>query len=353
MKKTDITKNRLFNQRLTHQKFKTIDDAVNSLGAIQAQEYQGGLWSIGMRVENATELDVEKAVEDKLLIRTWPMRGTLHLVPAKDVKWMLKHLTPRITERLKNVHKKNGVDEKVLLKAKNLFAKALEGGKQFTRTEMYQVLNKNGIATKNMRGVLILSELAMEGLLCFGVHKGNQQTFTLLDEWITDSNEYEREEGLSILANRFFTSHGPATINDFAWWSGITIEDAIIALSGTKLPSEIIEGQTYVMPTTKEVKDVQSSHLLQAYDEYTIAYRNNTGLIIKSEYLKNYSIENGFTSSFIVNGEILGTWKKTIKTDNVVVHTKPFTKLDDTQAKLVKDSAEELGRFLNLPVVFI
>jgi len=355
MNKSDISKFRLKNHHLIGIRYKTVEEAVTALGAVQAQEYEGGLSTIALRVKDCTYADIEKAIEEKKILRTWPMRGTLHFVPAKDAKWMLKHLTPRIIQRTASIFRKNDLNEAIFARSAEILKKALYGGKLLTRSEMYLSLVNKGVATKGMRGVLILGQLAMEGLICFGNKKGKQQTFTLLDDWITDSNDYSKEEGLSLLAKRFFTSHGPSTVKDFAWWTGTTLEDATLALDSIKkdYEEEIIEGKSYYFVKPKATKEEESAHLLQGYDEYTIAYRDNSGVIIDAEYLKKFDEPNIFISMFIINGKIAGTWKKTINPHNVIIHTRPFYKLSEREIVLLKAAADEYGRFLGLPVVFI
>ena len=261
----------------------------------------------------------------------------------------------RVIQRSQSIYKKNGLSEAVFTRSANILAKALEGGKQLTRSEIYNILVSKGVATKGVRGVLILGELAMEGLICFGLKKGKQQTFTLLDEWVTEFNDYEKDEALSILAKRFFTSHGPASLNDFVWWSGILVEDAKKALDSIKseLVEETIDGKVYYMPKTKKIKEAESAHLLQAYDEFTIAYRNNPEIIIDPKYVTQFAVANGFTWPFVINGKIAGTWKKTIKPDKVVVHTKPFEKLSDSDRSLLVNAAQDYAKFVGLELIFI
>src|SRR6478609_2868281 len=187
MTKEDIAQLRLYNQGITKPLFKKPEDVVKWLGAVQAQDYLGALWAVGLRMPKATEALIEKSLSNKSIIRTWPMRGTLHFVPSEDVRWMLKLLTPRIIAKCATLYRQSELDSATFKKSKKLFVKALEGGKKLERKEMYEVLERGGISTEGLRGLHILGNLAQNGLICFGNRIGKQQTFVLLDEWIPSS----------------------------------------------------------------------------------------------------------------------------------------------------------------------
>src|SRR4051794_38506270 len=156
---------RLHNQQIARHAFDDCDEVVKWFGAMQAQDYLNSLWAIGLRLKNATESDIEKAVADKTVVRTWPMRRTLHFVSALDVRWLLKLLTPRIIARSATLYRQLELDEKLFSKCKKLFVKALEGGRLVARNELYDILEKAKISTDAQRGLHILCHLAQEGLI--------------------------------------------------------------------------------------------------------------------------------------------------------------------------------------------
>ena len=218
---SDIAQRRLGNQSIAPAASLTPGEVVKRLGAVQAQDYLGALWALGLRMQRAVEADIEQAIANREIIRTWPMRGTLHFVAAEDVRWMLALLTPRILARAARRHQQLALDEATFARSETLFTNALENGRSLTRNQMMDVLEQAGISTKGQRGYHILGWAAQNGLICFGPRQGKQHTFVLLDEWLPSGKSLSREEALAELAHRYFTGHGPATIQDFIWWSGL------------------------------------------------------------------------------------------------------------------------------------
>lgn len=230
----NIPDQRLYNQCISNHRFKKLEEVVQWLGAVQAQDYLGSLWAIGLRLKNARETHIEKAIADKKIVRSWPMRGTLHFVAAEDLRWMLKLLTPRVIQRSAGLYKELQLDNRVFGKSRKTVTTALRDGKQFTRSEIYAVMERSGISTHDQRGLHILGHLAQEGLICFGPRNGKQQTFVLLDEWIPPAKMPDREQAIEKLTRSYFNSHGPATVKDFAWWSGLAFTDAKNGIEGIK-----------------------------------------------------------------------------------------------------------------------
>ena len=351
---------RLRNQRLAASTFDNPADVVAWLGAVQAQDYLGALWGIGLRTANAmTEESIERAIAERAIVRTWPMRGTLHFVAAADVRWMLDLLTPRIVEgRARWLYQQIGLDEEVFARSKELFTGALQGGRQMRRTAMYELLEAANISTAGGRGLHILSGLAQDGTLCFGAREGKQQTFALLDEWAPRARKMARDEALAELARRYFTSHGPATLQDFAWWSGLKMADAKAGLemSGHHLMREVIEGRTYwlssSMPAEKDAPGASpAGYLLPSFDEYTVAYKDRSA-VLDPLYTKVVNTGNGiFAPAIVVDGLLVGTWKRAFKKDAVVITPTPFTSLDEAGRRALAEAANRYGEFLNARVV--
>jgi hypothetical protein len=221
MKNSDILKQRLLNQHISGDMFEKPEDMVRTMTAVQAQNFLGSLWGIGFRVRNVRESDIEQAIADKKIIRTWLLRGTLHFVSTEDIRWILDLIAPRIIASNANILKRKlNLDNRVFERSKEVIVQALEGGHQLLRNELYNILKFANIPTSDMRGLHILHRLALEGIICFGPRKGRQHTFVLLDEWIPKTKRMDHNESLGELVLRYFTSHGPATIQDFRWWSG-------------------------------------------------------------------------------------------------------------------------------------
>jgi hypothetical protein len=202
---------RLATQQIASPSCTTPAAVVAHLTAMQAQDYRGALWSIGLRLPDATSQQIERAIADRQIVRTWPMRGTLHFVAADDVRWMLRLLTPRIIKGGAGRRRQIGLDDAAFARSRKLFAKALRDGNTLTRDEMHGVLERAKIATAAQRGYHILARLSMDGILCFAEPRGKQHTFALLDEWIPTSRILDRDESLAELARNRRRAHRLST----------------------------------------------------------------------------------------------------------------------------------------------
>ena len=351
-----IAGQRLINQRIARTSFESPADVVRWLGAVQAQDFLGALWAVGLRMRSAIEDDVEKALADRTIVRTWPMRGTLHFVAAADVRWMLELLTPRVVAAsTRRLQQELELDDAVLARSRKVCVKALQGGRQLSRKAMYEALEAAGIAATGQRGLHILWRLAQEGLLCFGARAGKQQTFVLLDEWIPDARRLDRDEALAELARRYFISHGPATVQDFTWWSGLAATDALAGLESVKsdLVYEVIDGQTYwlspSMPTAGDASP--AAYLLPAYDEYTVAYKDRSAVLDPKDARRADSGSGIFHPIMVLDGKVVGTWKRALQRGSAAITLRPFTVLKKTEKKAFSEATRQYGAFLGLPVV--
>jgi hypothetical protein len=317
---------------------------------VQAQDYPAALWAVGLRTRGAVEGDVERAVAERAVVRTWPMRGTLHFVAAADVRWMLELLTPRVLARSAGRYRQLELDAAAFSRARKAFSRALEGGKQLTRAAMYRALESAGVSPAGQRGIHVLSHLSQEGLLCFGAREGKQQTFALLEEWVPRARKLERDEALAELARRYFTSHGPATLKDFVWWSGLTVADARAGreAAGAHLAAETAGGETYwLSPSSPAATGAAPAvHLLPVYDEYTVAYRDRSAVLVP-EYAERREAGNGiFSPSIVARGQVVGVWKRVLKRGSVVVTPIPFRPLSKAERGGLAAAAERYGAFL-------
>jgi hypothetical protein len=355
MKSSDIGRLRLVNQQIVGSKFKTPDEIVRWMGAMQAQDYLGGLWAVGLRLPHPTEADIEQAIVERKIIRTWPMRGTLHFVAAEDARWMLTLMTPRIVAGAKKRREQLDIDDVLLGQSEEVFARVLQGGTQLTRKQMMAVLEQAGISTANQRGYHLLWYAAQKGLICFGPRKGKEHTFVLLDEWVLQSKRMEREEALAEIAKRYFISHGPAQIMDFVWWTGLTVADAKAAIEMSKLHlvSKIVDGKIYWMsptlPTSKH--EAETVSFLPPFDEYLLGYRDRSAVLNLEHAQKVVPGANGmFMPTIVVNEQVVGIWKRVIKKDKVIITPSFFEKVAGEEKHILSQAAQRYGEFLGLPV---
>ncbi|MEO7758489.1 MAG: winged helix DNA-binding domain-containing protein, partial [Dokdonella sp.] len=283
----DIAHQRLHNQLIEKSPHAMAAEVVGSMVAMQAQDYLGALWAIGLRTRAATERGVEQAVAERRIVRTWPLRGTLHFVAAEDVRWLLELATPRVIEHnRRRLRDEYGVDDKLVARARRVCEKVLSGGRHLTRDQLYAAFDSSRIPTDGQRGLHLLWWLAQQGLVCFGAREGKQQTFVLLDEWLPASRRLSRDAALAELARRYFTRRGPATLQDFTWWSGLAPADASAALEAV---TSGLECETFArhrfwfapQASGKTRARVPRIHLLPAYDEYAVAYCDRSAVLCR------------------------------------------------------------------------
>jgi len=354
MTPAELLRRRLENQALVRTAFRSPEEVVAWFGAVQAQDYLASLWALGLRTREATEAIVEAAETRRAIVRTWPMRGTLHFVAAADVRWMTQLLAPRVLARnAARLEREVNVDAAVIARCREIVGRALAGGKRLERAALYAALEARRIRTGGSRGLHILGWLAMEGTICVAGRNARQHTFALLDEWIPATPPLDREAALAELAARYFTSHGPATLQDFTWWAGISAKDAQAAIAGAgpRLVHEVLDQRAYFSgartrkrfhgPAAPRVK------LLPGFDEYTVAYQDRS-LLLRDATSVNAM---GLLSPVVVaDGYVIGYWKRTLARDAVQVAAKLLRPLTLAENEALYESARALGRFLGVPV---
>ena len=356
MKNFDITRLRLFNQRLSTTTFNNSGDVVGWLGAVQAQDYAGAKWALGQRIKNTTDADIEQAFNEGAILRTHVMRPTWHFVKPEDIRWMLALTAPRVNAISAHYYRRLELDKAIFKHSNAVLTKALQGGKQLTRAELTAVFQKNGIASGDLlRFTYLIVRAEQDGIVCSGARRGKQFTYALLDERAPHTRTLERDEALAELARRYFVSHGPATLQDFVWWSGLTMTDARKGLDSirSELIHEVENGQTYWFADSTLTRiPSPMAHLLPDYDEYTVGYTERSAIFDVSHTNKLDS-RGSFLAQYtiVLDGRIAGTWKRIIKKSEVVIELAPFGTLTKTENRIIADAAERYGKFLGLSVL--
>ncbi|HYO50841.1 MAG TPA: winged helix DNA-binding domain-containing protein [Chloroflexia bacterium] len=357
MTNPNIAHRRLHNQHIASAVFEEPTDVVEWLGAVQSQDYAGARWAVGQRLRGSKSTDaaIERAFDEGTILRTHLMRPTWHFVTRTDIRWMLALTAPRVNAGNAYYYRQLDLDEATLARTNALLAKALQGGKHLTRTELAAALEQGGIATKGpLRFGYIMMRAELDGIVCSGPRRGKQFTYALLDERAPQARSLERDKALATLVGRYFTSHGPATVQDFVWWSGLTAADARagLAMLASQITHEVVGSKTYwFAPSTPPAKNTSPTvHLLPNYDEYHIGYKDHSPVFDAANEAKLNARNNVFSHLIAIDGLIIGTWKRTLKKDAVIIERSIFAPLHEAEACAFAVAAERYGRFVGLPV---
>lgn len=351
----DTARLRLNAQGIAHPAQATPQAIVAHLGAVQAQDYQGALWSIALRITGATRSDVERAIAEQTIIRTWPMRGTLHFVPAVDARWMLELLTPRIMKGAEGRHRQLELDDPTFRRSRSLISKALTREAVLTRSALFAALETGKVSTAGQRGIHILQRLCMERMLCHGPHSEKQPTFVLFDQWVPNSRTLDREDALRTIAERFFVSHGPATMRDFIGWTGLTVADAKrgLHLAQPVLERTVVDETEMWMSNALQLpsSDKQRAHLLPGFDEFMLGYKDRSAALPPRYSARIVPGGNGmFLSTLVLDGQVCGTWRRTTRAKSVEIEALPFGRLKAAEKKEFVAPVERYANFLGAPV---
>ncbi|HSW96378.1 MAG TPA: winged helix DNA-binding domain-containing protein [Candidatus Saccharimonadales bacterium] len=352
MKTIDIPYQRLHNQNISNSPFTNPVDIVGWMGAVQSQDYSGAKWAIGLRSKNITDDDVEQAVNAGEILRTHVMRPTWHFVLPEDIRWMLELTAPRVHALSGYYYRKLGLTEEIFKKSNNTIVKALIGGKQLTRSELVAVLKGAKLPTEGLSHLFLIGYAELERVICNGPRKEKQFTYMLLDERVPHTKARKRDEALAELAKRYFTSHGPATLKDYVWWSGLSITDVKTGFEAVKkyFIHEIIDDKTYWFSPDTVVTKEKQAYLLPNYDEYIVGYTDRSAIFDPSHISKLDARANPlFQNTIVINGKIIGTWKRDIKKNKILMNTTLFRKTTNHEDNAIGWAIKRYEKFLGIP----
>lgn len=357
MDASEILKLRLHNSGLSNSPFKSAADAVSHLGAVQAQDFAAAKWALGLRVRNSTDEALEKAFNEGTILRTHVMRPTWHFVVPEDIRWMLELTAPRVKKLLMHYNRKLELDDALFAKSNAAIAKALQGHTYLTRQELKTILTNIGIETNVQRLAHIIMWAELDGLICSGPRRGKQFTYALMDERVVKAKNLSREQAIAKLVLNYFTSHGPAQLEDFSWWSGLAVKDARDALDSIKsmLKQATLDGKTYWFSANTKVtaQKSPSAFLLSIHDEYTIAYKDRGDISGARDIERMISVGNALTAVIILNGKVAGTWNKALKKNTVEIRLSPFRKFSKDEQEALESEVARYGTFVGIPAVLV
>lgn len=350
MNTSDLLNIRLYNQLLSSHNLKEPQEIVSYMGAMQSQALDLAKWAIGVRLENKTLKDVEEALNTGKVIRTHILRPTWHFVSAEDIHWMFDLSNPRLKPIYQSYARMRGVDEKFIYNTIPSLIKILEGNKHLTKQEItdnlaYQDIIINDINVLNQ----VIHYAEMEGLVINGCQKGKQQSFTLFEEFVPRKQTLLKQEALERLARKYFISHSPATIHDFAWWSGLSLTECKQAVDFIKhdFVCETINGRVFWMKNDIKIPptDNHSVLLLSPFDEFVVSYKDRSEIIEGIHYSKVMTKNGLFSPTVMLNGEIIGSWKKMTLKGATKVELSFFEKKNKKEQDLFKLEVKRVENF--------
>jgi hypothetical protein len=353
MNNLEIAHQRLHNQRITDSTFQRPAEVVDWLGAVQAQDFAGAKWSLGLRIPNSNEALIDQAFQDGSILRTHLLRPTWHFVTPADIRWLLKLTAPRVHVVNAFMYRKVELDDKVFKKTNAIMEKALQGGKQLTRDELRDVFIKAGIKTDGeQRMTYIMMQAELDGLICSGPRKGKQFTYMLLEERVPQASKLSHEEALAQLTTRYLTSRGPVSAQDFAKWSGLTVSDAKRGIESVKsqFQNETINGQTYWFSEKRKPVKFKTPliQLLSIFDEYISSYKDRSAICTEEYAGKLSAMGNALTYILILNSQIIGTWKRILEKKTVIIQPDLFIRLKKDEKQALHQTAKRYGAYLGL-----
>ncbi len=337
---------RLINQQLAGTNFKTPTEIVSWMGAMQAQDYNMAKWAIGIRLPGLTDKLIEDAFNKGEFLRTHVMRPTWHFVSPENIRWMLNLSKEKIKSACKSRDLHLEITEELYTKCNNIIEKVLTGNKQLTRDKLSVVLENSGIEINSSRMVHFMMRAEIEGIVCSGAIHNKKHTYALIEEIVPRTATLNKDEALAKLAKIYFSSHGPATVQDFVWWSGLSVTEARHALEMVKKDfiSETIDSQIYWFPDSRPNKpEEESMHLLPAFDEYIVSYRDRKAVLPAENHSKAISSNGIFRPVIVRNGKVVGLWKKSGPKNKIT--TDFFEQTDNSMLALTEISIDFLTSF--------
>lgn len=342
----------MFSQRIAGSPFESPEEVVRWLGCVQSQDPIGARWSVGQRVADCTDADVSAAFDEGRILRTHVLRPTWHYVTRENILWTLQVTAPRVHALNAYMYRQSELDDAIFARSQELFTNALQGGRHLTRAELAAVLAGGGIVAETTRLACIVMQAELEGLICSGAVRGKQHTYALLAERAPRARRLDDNEALAALTLRYFTGHGPATEQDFAWWSSLSLTAVRRGLEIVKadLDHEQIDGQTFWF--SADAQPVQPKppgvYLLPEYDE-AIWYRS-LGFPDVARERDPAVWGDSLFRPIILGARRAGVWRRTIARRSIALETRLIAPLTTDAQAAFDATVERYSAYMGLPV---
>jgi len=352
-----LIRRRLANQQLVTSRFRAPAELVAWMGAVQAQDFAGAKWGVGMRTPGIRETQIDALFDAGAILRTHVLRPTWHFVVPTDIRWMLMLTGPRVLATCASYFRKLDIDAVLLKKCRAVFDRALRDQAFKTRTELGHALQRNGVPATGLRLGLLVMAAELTAQVCSGPRRGKQFTYALIDERAPHSPVLTRDEALAELARKYFSSHGPATLRDFSWWSGLPMKDGQRGLDalGRAVIKEAIADRTYwSSPKSPRAASLDEAYLLPNYDEYLIGYKDRDPVVPsndgRSATKASTSSSSVFAHQVVLGGRLAGAWRRTASAKRMVVDACAYRSISAKEQRAVARAAAAYAAFLGVPV---
>jgi hypothetical protein len=348
----DVAKIRIGRMGLVEPLFQHPVEVVEAHLAMQAQDFGPAKWSIAQRLSGRVDSDIEREVSEGSILRTHVLRPTWHFVAARDLRWLMALSGPRVQKSVEARYRQLGLDIKTRSWAEKLISDRLRGGNHLTRRDLGEVLRKSRIEPDGQRLPHLLMHCELEGVITSGPVQGKDQTYSLFDERVPKGAQFDRDRAVVELIRRYLASHGPATLKDMSWWSGLTISDLRAGLEGVgagvsngEVGGSKLWGIGETNGTRRRRLTVQ---MLQTYDEFVVGYT-------ESRYLgdpRAADVRKAFTDRSLPNGTVMlgpriaGLWRRSLTAKRVEVEVLLYEPLLAAGAVALEKAVKELGRYL-------
>jgi hypothetical protein len=351
-----IAQARLRAQHLVGSPFDSAVELVRHFGAVQSQDYAGAKWALGQRLRGVTEAALDRVFDSGAIVRTHVLRPTWHFVLPEDIGWMLELTGPRVSAGLASRRRELAIDADSIKVAKRALHRALEGGKSLTRTELADVAAGARQSPEGQRGMHLALAAELDGFIISGPRRGKQMTWALMEERVSGARRLSRDEALRELAVRYFTSHGPAQLQDYVWWSGLTQAMARrgVELAGKALTMRPVGGTEYWFDPQLDWRPAgaRSVHLLPNFDEYSVAYRDRSALLHADHPFRPelFAFSSILSNIVTVGGELRAAWRKTTTSRGLRIEIRPLRPPAAGERAGVARAVARYSRFVGRPV---
>jgi hypothetical protein len=336
---------RLRNQKLAGFRSRDPDQVVAWFGGIQAQDFQAAKWAIGLRARAVTDAAVERAFNEGAILRTHVLRPTWHFVTPADIRWLIALTGPRVIARLAARHRQLEIDARTASRSRRFLTRALAHG-FLTRQELRDVLQRAGIGVTPERLSHLLALAELEGLVCSGPLREGKFTYALMDRRAPTGPPIDREQALARLAGRYFRSHGPATVADFGWWSGLSLRDArrAVEIAGPAVSRDALFRDTYrsARAGSRRGEAGPAAWLLPNFDEYLVAYKDRRAIFGDH----HVHPRDALAQTLIIDGRAAGTWRTRRHKESVSIALAPWRRLTPNDRERITRAAQRYAEFL-------